>query len=38
MLRVRLLWAGLVAAAISAVLVGAPTLVTTAGITFNFVD
>jgi hypothetical protein len=38
MLRVRLLWAGLVAAAITTVLVAAPTLVTIAGITYNFID
>lgn len=35
--RVRLLWAGLLAAAISAALVGGPAMVQ-AGVTFNFVD
>jgi hypothetical protein len=35
--RARLIWAGLLAAAITAVLVGAPAAVQ-AGITLNFID
>ena len=35
--RIRLLWAGLLAAATTAVLVGAPAMVQ-AGVSFNFVD
>ena len=35
--RARLFWAGLLAAATTAVLVGAPAVVQ-AGVTFNFVD
>jgi hypothetical protein len=35
--RIRLLWAGLLAAATTAVLVGAPAMVQ-AGITFNLLD
>jgi hypothetical protein len=38
MTRARLLWAGVAAAAATAVLVAAPTLATIAGITFNFID
>jgi hypothetical protein len=35
--RIRLLWAGLLAAATTAALVGAPAMVQ-AGISFNFLD
>lgn len=38
MTRTRLLWAGLAAAATTAILVAAPTLATIAGITFNGID
>ena len=35
--RIRLLWAGLLAAATTAALVGAPAMIQ-AGITYNFID
>jgi hypothetical protein len=38
MTRARLQWAGLAAAAGTAILVAGPSLATIAGITFNFVD
>jgi hypothetical protein len=38
MTRARLFWAGLAAAATTAVLVATPTVVTFAGITFNAID